>query len=165
MSCASHWPVSPPESQASPRRYAPVLGSGQRCQKPAGPRFRRRRGPKSHLRDHRLQTATRANSTEKATKPPATNPISTIAAGATKAQAALLATRPPTQPLAVIETSGLPNPQASDQGRSESPRPQPGWYSWPPRRRCAPWGDAGKKYRAGVESQPAHIGERAAQKD
>src|SRR5580693_5077201 len=40
---------------------------------------------------------------------PAIDPITTASAGLTKAQDALLATSPPTQPLAVSEASGLPN--------------------------------------------------------
>ena len=42
------------------------------------------------------------------TSAPATRPIMMAATGDTKAQAALLATRPPTQPLAQSEASGLP---------------------------------------------------------
>ena len=39
---------------------------------------------------------------------PAIEPITTASAGLTNAQDALLATSPPTQPLAVSEASGLP---------------------------------------------------------
>src|ERR1700676_5504079 len=40
---------------------------------------------------------------------PATEPMTTASAGFTNAHDALLATSPPTQPLAVSEASGLPN--------------------------------------------------------
>src|SRR5271170_5890609 len=48
------------------------------------------------------------HSTESVTSAPATNPITTASAGVTNAQAPLLAARPPIQPLAVSDASGLP---------------------------------------------------------
>ena len=49
-----------------------------------------------------------SHSTEKTTNAPATRPIDIASAGRTEAQAALMATRPATQPLAQREASGLP---------------------------------------------------------
>src|SRR2546426_9998287 len=49
-----------------------------------------------------------SHSTENGTSAPATSPIMTASGGLAKAHAALPATRPPTQPLAVSDASGLP---------------------------------------------------------
>ncbi len=48
------------------------------------------------------------HSTEKVTKAPAIEPITMASAGTMKAHVALLATRPPIQPLALSDASGLP---------------------------------------------------------
>ena len=59
------------------------------------------------------------HSTEKVTTAPAIEPITTASAGTTKAHEALLATSPPTQPLALSEASGLPKRILGDDGCRE----------------------------------------------